>query len=147
MVTQFIRIHGSSDLVALRNKRKGIIDIRFMADFSKKCVYVWDAENNIHQNAAKALQKFIEGNYFDITRFFTGTASLEGTSLTYKNSDMLDGILRDSKKKLNPSSPKDAFLLNMRNLLTSKKDLFADMYSFVDKYIDKASSFFKSIKS
>lgn len=142
----YTKIHGSSDLIALRNKRKGVIDVRFMADASKKCVYVWDAENAIHQDAAKALKKFIEGDYFDITRFFTGTASLEGTSLTYKNSDMLDGIMRDSKKKLNPSSPKDMFLLNMRNLLISKKDLFAQLYAFVDKTIENATSFFKSLK-
>ena len=142
----YTKIHGSSDLIALRNKRRGVIDVRFMADASKKCVYVWDAENAIHQDAAKALKKFIEGDYFDITRFFTGTASLEGTSLTYKNSDMLDGIMRDSKKKLNPSSPKDMFLLNMRNLLISKKDLFAQLYAFVDKTIENATSFFKSLK-
>jgi len=98
MATRFLKIRGSSDLVALRAKRRGIIDVRFLADASKKCVFVWDAENTIHQQAAKALGSLIQGDYFDVTRFFTGTAELEGTTLTYKNSDMFDGIMRQRQK-------------------------------------------------
>lgn len=90
----FLKILGSSDLISLRAKRRGKLEVRFLADAVKKCVYVWDAENTIHQQAAKALGSLLQGDYFNITTFFTGTAELEGTSLTYKNSDLLDGVMR-----------------------------------------------------
>jgi hypothetical protein len=45
------------------------------------------------------------------------------------------------------TTPQAKFLQNLRNTILSNKDVFANMYSFADKYIEKATSFFKSLKT
>lgn len=145
MAVLFSRTLGTSDLVSLREKRPGKIAVRFLADSADKSVYVWDAESALHQQAAKLLGGSIQGSYYDISRVFTGTAELEGTSLTYKNSDLLDGVMRNGKKA--GSTPESKFLNNLRTMIISNKELFASMYSFADKYIENATSFFTSIKA
>lgn len=113
-----------------------------MADAVKQCVYVWDAMNTIHRDAAKALSKFIQGDYFNIKLFFTGTALMEGTSLTYQNSDMVDSVVRLAKKG---KPGKDDYLFNIGKKILDGKDEFANLYSFADRYIDGISAFFKSL--
>ena len=127
-------------MVKLRNKRRGPIEVRFIADANQKSVYVWDAFNTAHAEAAKALKTFIQGDYFKIDLFFTGTAMMDGTSLTYKESDTIDGYIRKVKMK----KTNDDFY-NRGKKIIDNKDIYAELYKFADKYIEGASDFFKSL--
>lgn len=134
--TLFLEILGSSDLVKVRNKRRGNVEVRFIADAVKKCVYVWDAYNKNHNDASKVLKPFIQGDYFNIDLFFTGTANMEGTSLTYAHSDFMDSELGTKKKAPSKTGMK----------IIDNKDRYAQLYAFADQYIDGISTFFSSLK-
>lgn len=49
--------------------------------------------------------------------------------------------------KKSGTTPQAKYLQNLRDMILSKKDVFANMYSFADKYIENATSFFKSLKT
>jgi hypothetical protein len=144
---------SSSDLGKLRKSMaKGDTEVRFMADSKTKSVFVWDAAGHIHSQAAKDLvaNKAIDTpNYFDVTRFFNGTAELSGGSLTYKHSDTIDGLMKHLSSKSKPAGMDQKTYDSVKSLAATVKNgagALASIFSFVDRYIDGATEMFGKIK-
>lgn len=143
---------SSSDLSKLKKgMAKGDTEVRFMADSKTETVFVWDASNHIHSQAAKELVKnkaIDTPNYFDVTRFFNGTAELIGGELIYKHSDTLDGIMKNLSYKSKPFGIDQTSYDNINALATTIKNgasALSYIFKFVDKYISGASDMFNKM--
>lgn len=149
---------SSSDYLEL-NKR-GIRQIRFLADADSKEVYIADAMSLTHDQIALKLNKprvvgAFESHQWNI---LPGIATISGNKSTMTFSDQLDGLYRDAEsflKKLPTSKSKssrtkeislDMFKISVGSPKNLIDNIITTDWSWCDKYVN-ISSWMSSYKN